>query len=203
MFSAELSQLRANLSSLPARDQEFARSLLDQMDRRGSLSDKQWPWIKTLAARLPGASAGVTTLGDPAALLQLFARAAATLQFPSIVMALPSGEAIKLWIAGPRSRAPGSVTVALRETRVRLGTLNTDGTWSAAPIGRDDMAASVATLLSRLLADPMRELAAHGRQLGACCYCRIELTDPRSLAAGYGPVCARKWGLAWGGKAAA
>jgi hypothetical protein len=40
--------------------------------------------------------------------------------------------------------------------------------------------------------------AEFGLHHGFCCNCGIPLTDDRSLAAGYGPVCARNNGWAWG-----
>lgn len=38
-------------------------------------------------------------------------------------------------------------------------------------------------------------LATCGKQTGVCCYCGAELTDPESVERGYGPVCARKYGV--------
>lgn len=46
--------------------------------------------------------------------------------------------------------------------------------------------------------DPIRHAAAHGQRTSNCCFCRLQLTDGRSLAMGYGPVCASNWGLPWG-----
>ena len=37
-----------------------------------------------------------------------------------------------------------------------------------------------------------------GQKTGCCCFCFRELTTPESVTAGYGPVCAEKWGLPWG-----
>jgi len=43
-----------------------------------------------------------------------------------------------------------------------------------------------------------RLLASNGNAAGACCYCGTELIDARSVEAGYGPTCAKKWRLPWG-----
>jgi len=40
--------------------------------------------------------------------------------------------------------------------------------------------------------------AAHGHAHGWCIFCSLELTDERSVTAGYGPTCASKRGLPWG-----
>lgn len=56
----------------------------------------------------------------------------------------------------------------------------------------------VRDLLVAFAADPAGYSAAHGRAHGSCCYCGRGLTDSRSLAVGYGPICADHYGLPWG-----
>lgn len=41
-------------------------------------------------------------------------------------------------------------------------------------------------------------VALFGHRAGACVFCSRRLDDERSLAAGYGPVCASKFDLPWG-----
>jgi len=43
-------------------------------------------------------------------------------------------------------------------------------------------------------------LAEIGIMSGSCCFCGKELTTDASKSAGYGPVCAGKYGLPWGAK---
>lgn len=52
--------------------------------------------------------------------------------------------------------------------------------------------------LDNLRADPAGFLAACGKDMDRCCYCNAALTDERSKKAGYGEVCASRWGLPWG-----
>ena len=52
-----IAALRAVLSAVPAKDQSFAQSLVDQYDKRGDLSDRQWPWVDKLAAKAAAAAA--------------------------------------------------------------------------------------------------------------------------------------------------
>lgn len=54
--------------------------------------------------------------------------------------------------------------------------------------------------LDRLKADPIAFLAECGKDMDRCCYCNLPLEDPRSKDKGYGPICAGRWGLPWGGK---
>jgi len=62
---------------------------------------------------------------------------------------------------------------------------------------------AVAQLLTDLGDDPEGFLAEFGKLTGNCCFCNRELTDDRSKDAGWGPVCAKKFGLPWGEKLAA
>jgi hypothetical protein len=57
---------------------------------------------------------------------------------------------------------------------------------------------AVAAILEVLSKDPAAFAAAYGRKTGNCCFCNAKLEDERSTVQGYGPVCAKKWGLAWG-----
>lgn len=50
-------------------------------------------------------------------------------------------------------------------------------------------------LLIGLASDPLKAATDYGRATGVCGCCGRELTDPASVKAGIGPVCATKWGL--------
>ncbi len=47
----------------------------------------------------------------------------------------------------------------------------------------------------RIAENPSEAAVRWGRQTGTCSCCGRELTDPSSIAAGIGPICATKWGL--------
>lgn len=44
-------------------------------------------------------------------------------------------------------------------------------------------------------ADPAKAAVAYGKRFGACSCCGLTLTDPKSIEAGIGPVCATKYGF--------
>lgn len=58
-----------------------------------------------------------------------------------------------------------------------------------------DQRESVTQILSDLSSDPLKYATEYGRETGVCCCCNKVLTDPISIAAGIGPICAGKWGL--------
>lgn len=57
---------------------------------------------------------------------------------------------------------------------------------------RDDLGA-VRSQLAQFEADPLKAAQEFGRLSGVCCSCGRDLTDPDSIAAGIGPVCARRF----------
>ena len=74
-----------------------------------------------------------------------------------------------------------------------------DRTGSMKP-GRD-LTAEVTRELAELSANPEAKAAAFGKLTGCCCFCNTALTDDRSTSVGYGPVCAKNFGLNWGARA--
>lgn len=58
-----------------------------------------------------------------------------------------------------------------------------------------DCGPEVAQRVAQAMNDPLAEAVAYGRQTGSCCCCGRELTDPASIEAGIGPICAGKFGL--------
>ena len=51
------------------------------------------------------------------------------------------------------------------------------------------------TDLTKIAADPAGEARLYGMRTGTCACCGRELTDPNSIEAGIGPICAENWGL--------
>lgn len=47
--------------------------------------------------------------------------------------------------------------------------------------------------LQRIAADPIGAARLYGKKTGVCCCCARELTDPKSIEAGIGPICEQKW----------
>jgi len=59
---------------------------------------------------------------------------------------------------------------------------------------REAMADTLA-ILCEIAADPLESAVKYGRATGVCGCCGRALSDPASVAAGIGPVCAENWGL--------
>jgi uncharacterized protein (TIGR02996 family) len=55
-------------------------------------------------------------------------------------------------------------------------------------------------LFVKLLCDDVREFILDcSRDMGMCCYCGMPLECPKSKLLGYGPICAKRYGLPWKG----
>jgi hypothetical protein len=195
--------LKQQLTKLPAKDQDFATSLLDQLERKGTLSDKQWFWVDTLAARIGEGPAEPVTLdvGDFAGVIALFEKAKQHLKYPRVRMQLPDGRPLVLALAGPGSSRAGWVNMTdgrpFGENRF-YGRVSPAGNWEMGHAIDEIVGDAVAELLHRLAADPEQVASSYGKLTGCCCFCTSQLSDPKSTEVGYGPVCAKRWGLPWG-----
>ena len=73
------------------------------------------------------------------------------------------------------------------------GDIGNDGYWRPSRRATD----AIAAIVSKVETDPIAYARAHGAKTGRCCFCSRKLTDPTSVRAGYGPVCAKNFGLPW------
>lgn len=69
--------------------------------------------------------------------------------------------------------------------------------------GRNTIDAERKALLVGFENDPVATAVASAKISSSCSFCSLPLDDERSVAAGYGPKCARKYGLPWGNNATA
>lgn len=192
--------LRASRAALTGRDRETADSLLEQASRRG-LSERQLALAVTLAdrARQPQTAPGARAEGL-GSIVTILDRAASRLKWPVIRFEAEGGR-YRLGLSGPASRDPGSVNVTSDErgfeSRTYFGRIGRDGVFLPHP-GQSASAAAIGAALRAFAADPVQSARVYGQRFGRCCFCGLELTDGRSVDAGYGPICAEKFGLPWG-----
>jgi len=193
---ASINDLRSVVENLTPSDQKFARSLLEQYDRRQSLSVKQWPYVQSLYEKavkpaptqqdLP-----VTNIGAMGPLIELFDNAKRSgIKFPKIRFD-HEDHSIVLSLAGPNARFPGTINVVCDE--VWLGRVSRDGFYTNPR--RTVEPINVKEVLTKLAADPLEEMKLYGRRTGNCCLCGRTLTNESSIEAGIGPICAGNWGV--------
>ena len=98
-----------------------------------------------------------------------------------------------LW-AGKDSSMPGTVNV-VREDQTWMGRIHKDGTFHPSRRISSHVSDRVSDALFEFDHDPEMLARAYGQRTGRCCFCHLPLRDERSVAAGYGAICASNYGL--------
>jgi hypothetical protein len=207
--TAMVQELKAGLSYLPARDQEFAKSLIQSFNQYG-LSEKQGYWVVKLLERIDEAKAPPAPIAAPAApttvaldpgfakIIELFNRAVtAGLKSPKIRLETSTGRKVILRRAGSTSKYAGQITVTDNgtsfETRTYFGRITLEGQYFPS-----NEQADVTQLLKDMATDPVKMAALYGFKTSNCCFCGLHLKTSESVTMGYGPICAEKFGMPWG-----
>ncbi len=141
----------------------------------------------------------ITQLGDFTDVYALFEKAAKGGKWPRITINADGFE-FYLYMSGPSAMIPDVLNVKTPGGHGHLdwyGRITPGGAWDQRHKEVDER---MADALCRLAMDPVGTAAMYGKLSGKCCFCKKQLTDEPSVDAGYGPVCAKRWGLAWGGK---
>ena len=188
-------EILEGLKIAASKGDNFATSLLAGYAKYGSLTPKQMYWAEKVAARATApAPVGEKLGGNLSAITEKFQAAKANglkrpaLIFPNIG---PINKA-RVSLAPETGKNPGCLYV--KADGQYAGKIDPSGNYFAARGASEELTA----FLHAFAADPVGVGAAKGKDAGACCFCGLQLTDARSLAAGYGPICAKHWGLPWG-----
>lgn len=170
---------------------DFAQSLCDQWEARGSLSDKQWVWVHKLVEE--GEDMAKKRV-DMTRVLDFFH--ATGLKQPKVFIDTDKGK-LALKVAGHQARVPGVVNILVDDAWI--GRVHLDGTLFISRSGRDIVKQDwLIEQIDTFLEDPEAAARAYGKATNSCCFCAEPLSDERSIEAGYGPICAKRYGLPWG-----
>lgn len=198
--------LLENLSKLSPKDQEFARDIMSKPETPGRLL-----WIGKLAERATRQPATPAAVGDIQPIVAMIQLAKSKLRWPAILLGDPRSP-LRVTVAGDKAREPGSLTLTDGS-----GERNEDG--RRAWFGRVTLAGvfepsrdlpaveveAIHKLLVEFAADPQTVARRFARRSGRCCFCNHALDDKDQVSTilGWGPVCARNWGLPHSKRAAA
>lgn len=164
----------------------FARSLYDA----DKLSDKQLAWVHKLAVDFAAQSAPQDDT-KPSQFEGLFAAFEAakskgakrlTLRFEGVNVK-PNRDNTALWVTSQSETEMGEYGLKPKY----LGKVTPAGCDSR--LGDD-----VKAIIMGAAHDPLSAAIKYGKVSGSCSCCGRELTDPKSIAAGIGPICATKFG---------
>ena len=179
--AAELTWLQDNCES-----NSFAGSLFDQLQSKGSLSERQVSCIRNNLQNAKPKANGVSIKGEGlTSLIGAFTKAQDSgLKSPRLRIT-----GLTFSLAGINSVNSGCLYVKNKD-RLYLGKITRDGEYFAS----HDADKEQRSLVSKVGANPLEQAVAHGQQTGNCACCGRELTKQESIDRGIGPVCASKWG---------
>lgn len=187
------------------RDVSFATDLVSGKygwDKRGYLSDKQIKFIGPMIDRALGGDSApaAESVGSLEGFVKLFTDAKANLKFPKIVME-SKDEPLKFTIAGDKAKFPGTINITdggSYGSNKWYGRVTVDGEWTPSGTVTPELKHIIGRVLNAFSNDPKKAAMSYGHASNNCCFCAKKLDTKESVHAGYGPVCADKWGLPWG-----
>lgn len=201
----KIETLQSMLSDLKTYDAQFASNLIASYHKYGKLTAKQAPWIDTLIQRAmdqkskPAYEPVKVNVGEFLKVVELFDKAKEHLKYPKITLSC-MGKKVLLSVAGSGSKVPGSISVmgeGKYPAREWFGRVSQLGTWTPSPkvLENSLFMTELKALLEDFGNDPAGVAKKYGLLTGNCCFCGSDLSDERSTAAGFGPVCADHYGL--------
>lgn len=199
-LQSAVNELEMLISNLDPHDRKFAESLISGpygFKKRGFLSDKQAPYVFKMLEKATGMyEAPVPIMLGVSRIKAMFEKAKVHLKWPKIVFETGFGK-VKMYVQGPNAKYPGSVVFTLN--KLWMGRIHTDGGLQKSfNFHQAENKEQFLDLLEAFSADPEGVASKYGKLHSRCVFCGKTLSDPKSLAVGYGGTCATHYGLTWG-----
>jgi len=174
---------------------EFAKSMLDALNKYGHLTERQMSTVQRLtaqdaerqAARVveQAARAESAPVVSVEAIEVAFNTAKqAGVKFPKLRL-----DAFMFSPAGENSKNAGAVYVKSKGDGVYLGKVMGGRLFTSR-----DCTPEAQERIVAVASDPKQAAIAYGQKFGSCAVCGRELTDGDSISRGIGPICAGKYG---------
>ena len=198
MNDLQLMKQLANIdtSTLEGFEAKFVPSVMDQFNKKGALSDKQWAIVERIVTVRCEEPVNFAS-GDVEALYAFFFDAREHIQYPKITINMDNDEVLRIKMSGPRSKQPDVLQLELvQDTPPHnwIGRILPDGKLDK---GRGADWDTIEFWLTDLMKDIPKAVAEYGKATGNCVFCCKPLTDERSVKNGYGKKCASNFGLEW------
>ena len=190
----EFAKIREEILTGEGRHSDFIRSLVDQLFRKGFLSDKQVNAYlrgkaraeETRAARQAEAKEAERSV-DLSKILDMFTTARQSLKRPVY-------RAEGLTLSAPSEHSSNAGGIYVKSGQDYYGKV-IGSTFMPSRDLRGARLDEVSTLLQRIAKNPKEAAIEYGRKTGTCACCGRTLTDPTSISLGIGPICIEKWGF--------
>lgn len=193
------------LSALKGKEHlisQFEQDVLSSVRASDRCSEKQLNVLRSAAKDVRAKDKEVKVAPGIAELFALFASAKGKLQYPKIrILTARTRLVLQISKSGDTIYVNDRdltqfISYANKERKVTYGCIRKWGmdqmTYNGQPIP------DVQEAIEELLQGPVDSLKLAGQKIGTCCFCGLDLTTRESVTAGYGPICAEKWGLPWG-----
>jgi hypothetical protein len=190
-------------SKMTERDINYITDVVRIFNKYGSLTDKQFTWVKSIIARCEQGpqtpEVAIVDVIDVSGILLMFANASMKLKRVKITLQDSTAQKVVFKKAGEFSKYAGHILITdggKYGQNKFFGTISSDGR----VVPTRYMTDTIKDLIKEFSLNPEAVAAASGKLTGSCCFCSKPLDDERSLEVGYGPICAKHYGLAWGKK---
>lgn len=134
-------------------------------------------------------------------IFDMFETAKGHLKWPRVHMEFTSNDGkkfgTKFSVAGENSKAPGSITIVIGPLGY-VGRLDKKSGSLILNAQAGVYVKDITDFCDLFTKDPVNLSIQQGKAHSRCCYCGMDLKTQESLAVGYGPDCAKHWGLPWG-----
>jgi hypothetical protein len=175
----------------------FGCDLVRKAEKYGLTADQN-VWVHVLASEIAGATESEAPVeGFAPIVMYLEAARAAGIKWPKIRLVTADLRPVVLSLAGNRAKRPGTANITdggPYEQNTWYGRISVGGILEP---GRK-LDEGVVEVLKAFADDPAGTARAQGSLTSNCCFCGRTLETMESVGAGYGPVCAGRWGLPWG-----
>lgn len=192
---AGIIQLSSVLDLLKGSSKDFAQSLVSQYQTKGRLSDKQIACIPKLLdqatkAASPKEDSPSSQLQNFAKVIQIFDTAREKGYKKKIILRLGDKDyKVRLSEAPDYGVNKGMVYVKVNDEY--RGKITREGKW----IFTGSADETLQQKLNEFSQSPAETARKYGFKTNTCCVCGKILTNPESIKAGIGPICAENFGL--------
>ena len=195
--------LLANSDKLPVQDVRFATDIskailaggYQDTEGRRTWVTKMYTKAKFYPVSRPtlASPAPVAPVADLSGITAFLGRANGKLRQPGITVTLKGMTYnTRIKMAKPGRWLAGQYKVTSEDGRAFYGRITDKGEFFPA---NKYTPVEIIEGLKDLNTDPERKVIEQGIRTGRCCFCNTPLEDERSTAVGFGPVCARHYGL--------
>lgn len=190
-MSGAVIQLSGVVENLTPRDKEFANSLISQFQAKGRLSDSQLSWVSKLIEKAvkPKETAPTTEVQNFNRIIEVFDTARAN-EYKAPKLRLGDKD-FKIVLSEASNSSINAGMIYVKVDGEYRGKISRDGQWRVS--GSADP--KLLSALTEFAIEPLTMLKKYGFATSTCSLCGRRLSDPESIKAGVGPICAQGWGF--------